>query len=272
MRISALVVVGALLLVTPPAAPAAQGSTGAGMAEAEHHFYSARYLDAAAVAQTLLAARPDDLALLELRTSALHFQMRRELGDARDKKAAFARCQACSELLATFTADVRRARAIARARLDAGPADTEALFFLGKIDLNYIWMQLGTLGRRTGWDEYWEARRSLDALLKAEPEHVRGRVARAWIDYIVNTKVPWGTRWMVGGGNKTRALAAVREAAATDTGTYAAVEAEFGLLEMLSREGRHAEAVMIARHLLVRFPENQDLVRLIDANAPSIDR
>jgi len=62
------------------------------------------------------------------------------------------------------------------------------LFFLGKLDLNYVWLQLGPLRRKTGWDEYWEARRSLDAVLKANPRHVRARVARAWIDYIVDTR------------------------------------------------------------------------------------
>ncbi|HXW06452.1 MAG TPA: hypothetical protein VD833_14545 [Vicinamibacterales bacterium] len=36
------------------------------------------------------------------------------------------------------------------------------MFFLGKVDLNDVWLQSGTLGRKPGWDEYWEARRSLD--------------------------------------------------------------------------------------------------------------
>jgi hypothetical protein len=52
-------------------------------------------------------------------------------------------------------------QAIARARLEVDPGDEQMLFFLGKVDLNYVWLQLGTLGRKTGWDEYWEARRSL---------------------------------------------------------------------------------------------------------------
>jgi hypothetical protein len=29
-----------------------------------------------------------------------------------------------------------------------------------------MWLQLGTLGRKTGWDEDWEARRSLNQLRK----------------------------------------------------------------------------------------------------------
>jgi hypothetical protein len=42
-------------------------------------------------------------------------------------------------------------------------ADKEdVLFLLGKLDLDYIWLQLGPLRRKTGRDEYWEARRPLD--------------------------------------------------------------------------------------------------------------
>jgi hypothetical protein len=26
--------------------------------------------------------------------------------------------------------------------------------FFGKLDLNCVWLQLGPLGRKTGWDEY----------------------------------------------------------------------------------------------------------------------
>ena len=70
------------------------------------------------------------------------------------------------------------------------------------------------LGKKTGWDEYWEARKSLDAVLKANPKHVRARVARGWIDYIVDTRMPWGTRWVLGGGNKKKGLTTLREAAA----------------------------------------------------------
>ena len=63
------------------------------------------------------------------------------------------------DLLSAFIADTDRARALARTRLEKNPDDEAALFLLGKIDLNYVWLQLGTRGRKTGWDEYWEARR-----------------------------------------------------------------------------------------------------------------
>ena len=56
---------------------------------------------------------------------------------------------------------------------------------------------------RAGWILYQlgrhaDARRSLDAVIKDHPRNVRALVARAWIDYIVDTKMPWGTRWLLG--------------------------------------------------------------------------
>ena len=110
---------------------------------------------------------------------------------------------------------------------------TRPCFFLGKLDLSYLWMQLSTLGRKTGWDEYWEAKRLLEGILEKNPMHVRARVARAWMDYIVGTRVPWGTRWVMGGGSKSRGLRMVREAAQTPADFYTQVEAQFGLWEML---------------------------------------
>jgi hypothetical protein len=87
------------------------------------------------------------------------------------------------------------------------------------------------------------------------------------MDYIVGTRVPWGTRWMFGGGNRTRALQAVREAAQVSGDFYTEVEADFALWEMLSRDKKMAEAVAVAKELQVRFPENPDLPRFIEQNA-----
>jgi hypothetical protein len=150
--------------------------------------------------------------------------------------------------------------------LQADPKDPVALFFLGKLDLNYIWLQLGPLGHRTGWSEYWEARHSLDALLEDHPRHVRALVARAWIDYIVATRTPWGTRWLLGGGNRKQALVSVREAAALDAEFFAHVEAEFALWEMLVREREVAQASAVAYRLGRLFPENRQIAKFISAH------
>jgi hypothetical protein len=228
-------------------------------------FYNGRYEDAAARALDRRLDAPDDLAAYELRTSALLFQLKRLLGDDKKKRQELGTCGTCQDLLVAFQRDTAAAQALARARLQADASDAATLFFLGKIDLNHVWLHLGPLGRRTGWREYHEARDSLEAVLAGDPDHVRARVARAWIDYIVDTRMPWGTKWLFGGGSRTRALVAVREAAGADGDFYARAEARFALWEMLIREQDFEAATSVARSLAMDFPENGELTKFIEA-------
>jgi hypothetical protein len=239
------------------------------LTDAQRLFYNGRYEAAAATALALRPPTPDyrDLPGYELRTSALHFQLRRMLGVQADRKKALQQCTGCQELMAVFMSDIAAGQALARARVQANPEDDWALFYLAKIDLNYVWLQLGTLGRKTGWHEYWEGRRSLDVLLKRNPQHLRARVARAWVDYIVDTKMSWTTSWLLGGGSKERALKAVRESAAADSDFFSETEAEFALWDMLVREGKLVEATPSARQLAEDFPENADLVNFLAGQA-----
>ena len=212
---------------------------------------------------------PTDLEACELRTSSLHFQIRRAMGDSADRDKAWTMCAACPELLSAFIADTDRARALARARLQKNPNDDAALFLLGKIDLNYVWLQLGTRARKTGWDEYWEARTSLDKVLERNPGHLRARVARAWIDYIVATKMPRGTRWLLGGGNKKKGLRVVREAASGEGDFFERAEAAFALWDMQVRERDLVEAVATAQQLARDFPDNRELTRFLNTHRES---
>jgi hypothetical protein len=232
--------------------------------DAHRAFYNARYEEAAALAQALEADAPDALAPIELRTSALLFQIKAAIGPLADREKAFTQCPSCAALLVTFLTATARGQAVARARLAIAPDEDTALFFLGKLDLNYVWLQLGPLGRKKGWDEYWEARRSLDAVLKRNPGYVRARVARAWIDYIVDTRMPRGTRWVLGGGDRKRALSTMQEAADTDAAYFVHVEALFALWDLQVRERRLPEAIGIARGLAREFPGNRELVRFLD--------
>jgi tetratricopeptide (TPR) repeat protein len=258
------------LLVAVPGfaqgASATSPSPAAELNQAYHLFYSGHYQRAAEMALELRTIDPGNLEASELRTSALHFQIKRALGPGAGKSKAFASCAACPELFAEFMSELRLGQAVARARLQAAPEDETATFFLGKLDLNYVWLQSGTLGRKTGWDEYWEARKSLDAVLKKNPTHIRAKVARAWIDYIVDTKMPLGTGWLLGGGNKKQAFRAAREAALAPAESFATVEAVFAMWDMHVREKNYAEAVPIARQLAVDFPENQELVKFLTAH------
>jgi hypothetical protein len=100
------------------------------------------------------------------------------------------------------------------------------------------------------------------------PHHVRAKVARAWIDYIVDTRIPWTVRWAFGGGSKKKALATLREAAAADGDRFDRAEARFGLWDMLAREKNYAEAVVVARQLAQDFPTNTDLPRFLSTHDP----
>ena len=238
------------------------------LTDAQSLFYNARYEEAAGVARALRVSDTDDLASLELRSSALLFQLKALL-QGRTGKEALKHCVTCPALIVEFLADIRRGQDAARRTLRTSPDDEAALFFLGKLDLNYVWLQLGPLRRKTGWDEYWEARRSLDAVLALNARHVRARVARAWIDYIVDTKMPWGTRWLLGGGNRKQALTDVREAAQTESDFFTHAEAEFALWDMQVRERDMAHATDVARRLARDFPDNRELAAFLEAREAS---
>jgi hypothetical protein len=268
-----IVIVSGLQAASPQASASSSTQQGGDNAptrptleQAQRFFYNGDY-DAAAVAtRALCEARPDDLDACELRTASLLFQIKKALGETvqRDKATAWNQCTACPALMSAFLADTARSQAFARARLKAQPDDQETLFFLGKTDLNYVWLQLGTLGKKTGWDEYWEARRSLDRVLRMNQDHVRARVARAWVEYIVGTSVPRGVRWLLGGGNKKRGLLEVRVVADSGRGEFFdQVEARFALWDMQVREREVPAAIATARMLARDFPENPELRKFL---------
>jgi hypothetical protein len=251
-------------------APASVGAAGPDLTDAQRAFFNARYETAAELALAVQSSDAEALAPYEVRTSALHFQLRDALGPHTDKGKAFKLCRTCPDLLKAFLGDTAKGQTLARTRLLDNPADDDALFFLGKLNLNYVWLQLETLGRKTGWKEYWEARRSLDAALKGNPGHMRARVARAWVDFIVGTKMTRGTRWVLGGGSKKQAFIGAREAAAADSEFFVRAEAEFALWEMLVRDRQLTEAATVAQRLALDFPENHKLANFLKA-APGLN-
>jgi hypothetical protein len=248
------------------ASPHGRGAAAPTINDAQTLFYSAQYHDAAEAAQALLPDGRTDLRAAELRSSALLFQLRRAVDNAKDKDKALKECGNCAALMTAFRLNTTLGVDEARLRLKANPLDDEALYFLGKLDLNHVWLYLGTIGKKTGWDEYWEARHSLDDLLARSPRHTRGRVARAWIDYIVDTEMPFGTKWLLGGGNKKRGLAVVKDAASTADDFFVRAEARFALLDMQKREKNVTGAVATARELTVDFPQNSELREFIAKN------
>jgi hypothetical protein len=246
-------------------------SGAAGLEAAQREFYNAHY-DSAVRLTSACTTDPNGLAACELRTAALHFQIRALIAGQGDKDQAWKDCAACPGLLVSFKMALATGQAMARARLRDNPTDDETLFLLGKLDLNYVWLQAGTLGRKTGWDEYWEARKALDSVLERQPTHVRARVARGWIDYIVATTLPRGTRWLLGGGNRQRGLRAIREAAAAEADFFTKTEARFGLWDMQVRERDTTGAIATADLLIADFPENHELRRFVEIHRQSYRR
>jgi len=243
-------------------------TTPPSLADAQRLFYNAHYQEAADLALKLRQTGVHDPANDEVRTTALLFVLRgllkgQDAYNEGNKAAALKACARCPDVIAAFTADLEHGQALARERLKQAPDDETALFYLGKLDLNFVWLHLGLLGRKTGLDEYREARRSLDALLKLAPSHVRGKVARGWIDYIVATRMPWGTRWILGGGSRKKGIAMVREAAATPADALTHAEAEFALWDMLLREKEIPEATSVARRIAQAFPENTEVAAFL---------
>ena len=238
--------------------------------QAQDAFYRGRYEDAAQLALTLQTHDPESLAAYELRTSARLFQLKRVLGAEEgtgrkggNKDAALRECAPCAGWLSELREVLRDGQALARSTLQTTPDDITALFFLGKLDLTYLWLELGVLDRRTGWSEFREAKRSLSTVLEHDPEHVRALVAGAWIDYIVGTSLPRGTRWLLGGGNRTRGLQDLRKAAAMDADFFERTEALFGLWDMEQREAHIDEAIAVAHGLARDFPDNQEIVKFL---------
>jgi len=263
--IAAAVIVGVGSIVAarplePPAIP-----------DAQRLFYNARYEETAALALVLRGSGIDNAAIAELRGSALLFQLK-ELLEGGPKEAKVSDCATCPPLIADFLAEFNRGRGLARTALALDPHDDTALFCLGKIDLNYVWLQLGLLHRKTGWDEYWEARESLDELLRRNPGHVRAKIARAWIAYIVDTRMPWGTRWLLGGGDRKQALVDMRAAVEMDTDVFTHAEAEFALWDIEVRERDMPRATEAARRLARDFPENRKVAAFLDAREASLRR
>jgi len=241
------------------------------LTDAQSKFYNSHFAEAEAMAREIVQADPSNLAAQELRSAAVLFQLKRLIPESTsDKDEALKQCATCTELLATFKSVTTEGLAQARAQLKTNPDNIDALFFLAKLDLNQLWLNLATLGRRSGWSEYWEGRHSLDAVLERDPHYLRARVARAWIDYIVDTRTAWGIRWVLGGGNRKRAVSIMGEAALVRGDYYANTEARFGLWEIQVREKKLVEATATAQALLEEFPGNGELGAFVNKHRSAV--
>jgi hypothetical protein len=82
--------------------------------------------------------------------------------------------------------------------------------------------------------------------------------------------MPRGTKWVLGGGDRKRALLVMQDAANTDAGFFVHVEALFALWDLQMRERHVAAAVVIARDLAHDFPENRELAKFLETHDPLV--
>ena len=213
------------------------------------------------------------LAACELYTAALHFQMKRAMGQSDDRGQAWKACAICPSVMTAFKAALARGQTVARARLREQPTDDETRFLLGKLDLNYVWLQLGTLGRKTGWAEYKEAQTLARRGARSGSPDTCGREWRArGSTTLLIRRLPWGTRWLLGGGNKKRGLAVgSRGGRQPSRISSCAPKPRFALWDMQVREQDVDGARETARILVRDFPENQELRRFVGAIADPYD-
>lgn len=71
---------------------------------------------------------------------------------------------------------------------------------------------------------------------------------------------------MLGGGNRRRALQAMRRAADLDADFFVRAETLLALWDMEARERNVERAREMARGLVRDFPENQNLIRFLDGH------
>lgn len=84
--------------------------------------------------------------------------------------------------------------------------------------------------------------------------------------------MPWGTRWLLGGGNKKRALAAVRDAAHIESDFFSHAEAGFALWDMRVREHDMTQATESARGLALDFPDNREIAAFLETRKANASR
>src|SRR5207244_9735732 len=99
------------------AAPDATGQLA--LTDARAAFYNASFEEAAALTLDLCAA--DDVDACEIRSAALLMEIKRAIGNAKDKDDAFKACEKCQGVLDAFLRTTARGQAAARATLKADP-------------------------------------------------------------------------------------------------------------------------------------------------------
>jgi tetratricopeptide (TPR) repeat protein len=171
---------------------------------------------------------------------------------------------------ALFARHVTKAIELSERRVEANPADVEALYDLGAavgLQASYT----ATIEGRIG-GAFRSARRAYDLherVLELDPSRHEAGLIVGTYRYVVST-LALPVRWMaylVGfGRDETRGLALIEAAARSSND--AQEDARFALMLLYNREKRFDEALGVVRTLMARFPRNRLL--LLEAGGTAI--
>lgn len=162
------------------------------------------------------------------------------------------------EMDAAFQAELTRATELAEARLKRAPADLDAQHDVGAasaLRASYVTSVQGSLISAFG-----PARRAFqieEDILAKDPLRSSAAFVVGVYRYLVSTfSMPTRIFAYIGGfgGGKERGISLLEQAAA---GGESHVEAGAALLLIYTKEGRHREALRIARRLGAEFPRNR---------------
>jgi hypothetical protein len=173
-------------------------------------------------------------------------------------KSAHARVDTPAELETEIEEILARAVALADARVRRAPSSVEAQYEHGAVSALQASYVATIEGSTTS--AFGAARRAYDAherVLERNPAHGSASVTVGSYRYLVSGLALPGRlfAYMAGfGGGKERGIAML-EAARRDP--IARIDAATVLLLIYSREGRHAEALAVARELQQQFPRNR---------------
>ncbi len=246
---------------TPPADPG-----GPFRARAFDAAYNLDYPDAVSLFNQALTADPNNSATHRAlaATTWLHIIFRRgsvtvdqylgsiQRGDVTlDKPPA--------EDATSFSTHSARALQLAEANLAAHPDNVQALYDVGAA-VGVIASYGATVeGRVLG--SFRQARRAFDTherVLALDPSRKDAGLIVGTYRYIVST-LSLPVRWMayvVGfGGDRALGVRLVEDAARYQSDTQ--IDAKVALLLLYNREGRFADALVIAKELMARFPRNR---------------
>jgi tetratricopeptide (TPR) repeat protein len=267
----AFVAVLAAAVLCQPAARAQTSDSPAVIAELKLTFadvYNLDYPEAMAHARRAIAAGPDSSRAHRGLASVLwlHMLFQRGAVSIDHYLGEFSKSQVNLPkpdpvLGEEFKRIVGRAIDLANARLKANPKDLQAKFDAGAaygLQASYVASVEGSI--RSAFGIAKDAYQAQEEVLERDPKRVAAGLVVGTYQYLIST-LSWPTRFVariVGFGSGKAEGIALLEGATRDPETR--VDAEFALMLIYSREGRHNDVVRIAHKLSTEFPKNRLLV------------